>query len=67
MSGLAKSILSNPIFVFVVVGFAVVIIMGIDAMASFEDAIYTAMVSAFEFLPIIAIIGALGYVTGRRS
>jgi len=53
-------------FIFVIVGFAVAIIMGIDAMASFETAIYSALTTAFSFLPVIAILGALSYISGKN-
>ncbi len=53
-------------FIFVLVGFALAIIMDIDAMASFQDSIYSALSTSFEFLPVIAIVGALAYMGGRR-
>ena len=65
MSGIANTITKNPMFVFVIVGFALAIIMDIDAMASFQDAIYTALTTSFSFLPVIAIVGALGYMGTR--
>ena len=49
------------------VAFAVVILGGTDAMASYADAIYEALTARFDFLPIIAIVGALAYVSGRRG
>ena len=67
MSGLANKITGNSMFVFVIVGFAVAIIMGIDAMDSFEEAIYNALTTAFSFLPVIAILGALSYISGGRK
>jgi hypothetical protein len=62
MSGLASKITTNPMFIFVIVGFALAIIMDIDAMASFEDAIYAALTTSFSFLPVVAILGALAYL-----
>ena len=53
-------------FVFVIVGFALAIIMDISAMASFQESIYDALTTSFSFLPVIAIVGALGYMGGRR-
>ena len=65
MSSLANKITGNPMFIFVLVGFALAIIMDMDAMASFQEAIYNALTTSFEFLPVIAIIGALAYLSGR--
>ena len=67
MSGLANKITGNSMFIFVIVGFAVAIIMGIPAMASFEESIYDALTVAFSFLPVIAILGALAYISGGRK
>jgi len=55
------------VFVFMLVMFAAVIVMGIPAMASFEAAIYDALTTSFEFLPLIALVGALAYLGGRGS
>ena len=54
-------------FVFVMVMFALVIIMGIDAMASFETAMYAALTTSFDFLPVIAIVSALAYLASGRG
>lgn len=62
----ANKITGNGMFVFVLVAFAVVILGGTTAMASYATAIYNALTASFEFLPIIAIVGALAYVSGRR-
>ena len=67
MSGLANKITGNSMFIFVIVGFAVAIIMAIPAMASFEEAIYNGLTTAFSFLPVIAILGALSYISGGRK
>lgn len=53
-------------FVFIIVGFAAAVLMGTDALASFEADIYNALGDAFDFLPIIAIVGAFAYVKGKN-
>lgn len=67
MSGLAGRITSNGLFVFMVVMFAVVIIWNIPAMASFTTQIYDALTTSFEFLPLVALVGALAYMSGARG
>jgi len=50
-----------------VVMFAAVIIMNIPTLASFAGTIYDAIDTAFEFLPLIALVGALAFLGGRGS
>ena len=66
MAAVASKITSNPMFIFVIVGFVLAVIMGMDAMASFADSIYAALTVSFEFLPVIAIVGSLAYIGGTR-
>ena len=49
-------------FVLVIVMFALVIVSGIPSMASYAVAIGEAVDTTFEFLPLIALIGALLYL-----
>ncbi len=59
---LVAAMLGNPIVVFMLAMFVAVIIWQIDAMASFTEAIYAALVTSFSILPIIAIVGALAFL-----
>jgi len=54
--------LKNPTVQFMLAMFIVVVLWGIDAFASFTEAIYAALTTSFSFLPIIVIFGALAYL-----
>jgi len=60
--GQIDKLLDNPIVQFMLAMFIVVILWQIPAFASFADGIYDALGTSFEFLPIIAVFGALGFV-----
>ncbi len=67
---LVSAMLGNPIVVFMLAMFVAVVIWQIDAMASFTEAIYAALVTSFSILPIIAIVGALAFlvvIPAKRS
>lgn len=59
--------MKNPVVVFLLAMFIAVVLWQIPAMASFATAIYDALDTSFSFLPVIAIVGALAFMTGRRS
>jgi len=67
MSGIAGTLLRNPIVIFLLAMFIAAVLWQIDTLDSFEDAIYNALDTSFAFLPVIAIIGALAFLSGRRK
>ena len=66
ISGIAGTLLKNPVVVFLLAMFIAVVLWQIDIMASFADAIYDALDTSFAFLPVIAIVGALAFMSSRR-
>lgn len=47
--------------------FIVVILWQIPAFESFADDIYDALGTSFEFLPIIVVFGALGFIKATKT
>jgi len=60
--GQIDRLLENPIVQFMLAMFIVTILWQIPAFASFADTIYDALGTSFEFLPILAVFGALGFI-----
>jgi len=52
---------------FLIVMFVAVILWQMEAMVSFADAIYDGINSSFGFFPVIAIVGALAFLSGGRK
>jgi hypothetical protein len=64
--GQIDKLLNNSIVQFMLAMFIIVILWRIPAFASFSDAIYDALGTSFEFLPIIAVFGALRFIKSSR-
>ena len=47
--------------------FIAVVLWQMDMMVSFADAIYEALTTSFAFLPVVAIVAALAFVSGGRG
>ena len=67
MISVSSKITGNSLFIFIIVAFAVWILGQTDAMASFTEDIYAALGDMFDFLPIVAVVGALGYMSGKKG
>ena len=67
MSGIANKLLNNPIVLFLLAMFVAVVLWEMEIMDSFADAIYAALTTSFAFLPVVAIVAALAFVSSGRG